>query len=255
MKNRSTSGSASEFEISERIHEEGIPLKAAEGTHLAASARFQGRARGELALTARPWSRTVAARFRGQGVDVEDLRSIAFEGVLSATGSYDPRKGPFAGYATPYIIGALTAAVAAQGKAVSIPEQVHEQSNALRKRTELKEGFGQRVNDALVWRQTGTIDSPEGAERAERIASSSVPVDQQVESTTNVAAMLGILTPRERLVIATIFELDGGLTLDPTVSHAWKSQIASQLGISAGRVTQIQDAGLARLRETLANAS
>ena len=255
MKIKSTSGSAFEFEIAERIQAEGTPLKAAEGTHLAAPDRFQGRARGELALTARPWSRTVAARFRGQGVDIEDLRSIAFEGVLSATGSYDPRKGPFAGYATPNIIGALTAAVAAQGKAVSIPEQVHEQSNALRKRTELKEGFGQRVNDASVWRQTGTIDSPEGAERAERIASSSIPVDQQVESSMNVAAMLRLLTPRELLVIATIFELDGGLTLDLTVSHAWKSQIASQLGISAGRVTQIQDAGLARLRETLADAS
>ena len=255
MKNRSTSGSAFEFKIAERIQEEGTPPKAAEGTHLAASARFQGRARGELALTARPWSRVVAARFRGQGVDIEDLRSIAFEGVLGATVTYDPRKGPFAGYATPFIIGALTSAVAAQGKAVSIPEQVHEQSNAFRNGLELKKGFGERVGDASVWERTGTIDSPDGAERAEQIASSSVPADQQVEIALNVATMLAILTPRERIVIASIFELDGGLALDPTVSHAWKSQIASRMGISAGRVTQIQDAGLARLRVALSDAS
>jgi len=119
--------------------------------------------------------------------------SVAFEGVLGATGSYNPRKGPFAGYATPFITGGLTAAVAAQGRAVSIPKQVHEQSNALRKGTELKEGFGQRVTDASIWSYTETIDSPE---RAEQIASSSVPIDRQVESSLNVAAMLRILTPR-----------------------------------------------------------
>jgi RNA polymerase sigma factor (sigma-70 family) len=254
MNTRPISGSAFEFEISERIHEEGTPLKAAEGTYLAPTARFIGKARGELALTARPWSHTLAARYRRQGADVDDLRSIAFEGVLTATGTYDPRKGPFAGYATPFILGALTAAAAAQKKAVAIPEQVYEQMNALRKGEELKKEFEARVNDASAWEHTGTIDSPDGAERVEQIPSSSVPVDQQVEINISVTAMLAILTPRERLVIATIFELDGGLTLDPTVSHAWKSQIAAQMRISAGRVTQIQDAGLARLRRYLSDA-
>jgi RNA polymerase sigma-B factor len=53
-------------------------------------------------------ARSLAARFRGRGVPVEDLAQVAAIGLIKAIDRFDPSRGTaFAGYAVPTIMGEL----------------------------------------------------------------------------------------------------------------------------------------------------
>lgn len=69
--------------------------------------RTQDSSLHEEALVVRhlPVARSVAARYAGRGVEVDDLRQAARMGLVKAARGYDPERGAFLSYAVPMATG------------------------------------------------------------------------------------------------------------------------------------------------------
>ena len=73
-------------------------------------------------------ARGIARRFRGKGVDDEDLIQVAQMAMLKAIQRYDPSKGEFRPYAAVTISGELKRLLRDRGWAVKVPRSLQERS-------------------------------------------------------------------------------------------------------------------------------
>jgi RNA polymerase sigma-B factor len=74
-----------------------------------------------------PLARMLANRYAGRGIALDDLRQVAYLGLVKAVRGYDPNRGPeFLGYAVPTIKGELRKHFRDAGWVVRPPRRVQE---------------------------------------------------------------------------------------------------------------------------------
>lgn len=91
-------------------------------------------AKGSMALLyeqIKPYLRSVAWRYRGHGVDLEDLEQEAFMALYDAAAGYDPGQGAsFVTYADRWIRQRLRRYTQANGSSLRLPHKVQDQQRA-----------------------------------------------------------------------------------------------------------------------------
>lgn len=221
-----------------------------------------------------------AKRYRGLGVDFEELVQEGTLGLIRAAEKFDPAKGyKFSTYATWWIRQAAGRAVADKGRAIRIPVHYHERLRYLREaERSLSDSLGRQPTTAeladeiaatpkevatmqRVRQSIASLDAPaKGAEEGgvgDHEAGSLVSVladsEQSEELTGVMLAQMSRqqarravqeLPEKERFVIERRYGLDGG-------AGASYREIAEESGISYQYIGAVNRRALKRLRAAL----
>ena len=232
-------------------------------------------ARAELIRANLRFAFSIAKQYQHRGLALEDLVSEANAGLLRAADKYDPEVGVnFISYAVWWIRQALSSAVTKQGHTVRVPlGRAPDLTRIARAQTALRETLGREPNDDEVAHiasldvdlvrslralslPTESFDAPVMGRRGEpsRLTLADVLEVEQAEENGGVTVALedesrraaldramGVLSPRERQVLAMYYGLDGHepMTL---------KEIGQAFGVSRERIRQLRERALARLR-------
>ncbi|HVX47689.1 MAG TPA: sigma-70 family RNA polymerase sigma factor [Mycobacteriales bacterium] len=202
----------------------------------------------------------LAARFGGRGsAPMQDLRQVAAEALVKAAHSYDPERGiPFAGYATPTILGMLKRYFRDNTWGVHVPRSMQERSLAIgRAREELSQQLQRSPTpkdlaeymklpldevisgiEAAAGYRSMPLDLPQGREPA-----TGADADPMIELAENVQALrplLADLPERDRQMLAMRFG-----------EEMTQSQIAERIGVSQMQVSRLLNQCLGQLRHRL----
>lgn len=220
--------------------------------------------------------RTVAAGYRGLGVDLDDLSQEGRLALIAAAEAFDPALGvPFANFAADRIRWACIRHLRNTGRVIRIPNHVHDEMGRLRRAIAAVEETGGRADPAglaawLDWpvgrveallpllagigsldrgptgSATGTDGGP-GSALVERIvATDSDRVDRWITVAAARSVVLRLLArcnDREREIIGRRFGLVGG----PQSLR----EVAAAIGLTKERVRQIEAEVLRRFRSML----
>jgi RNA polymerase sigma factor for flagellar operon FliA len=190
-------------------------------------------------------------RIRDMGLDLDDCAHLAFEAVLSSIERFDPDRAiPFPAFARPRIRGAIHSALAKanEARAVYSARQRAERDRLASLKRHAVEAASDEPIETLrvivVGMALGFMldDSAQG--EAMQVPSDAPSAYDSVVWAQTIGAMeakLGTLPERERLVIE--YHYRQGLRF---------AEIATLLGVSRGRISQIHSGALARLRKSLA---
>jgi RNA polymerase sigma-B factor len=85
------------------------------------------RIRGELVLSHLGSADAVARRYRGRGIDQQDLEQVARLGLVEAAARYDPGLGSFIAFAIPTMTGMIRRYFRDRGWSVKPPRSIQEQ--------------------------------------------------------------------------------------------------------------------------------
>lgn len=211
--------------------------------------------------------RSIAFRYRGRGLPLEDLVQEGAIGLLGAVEDYDPDRGTaFSTYAFWRIRAAVTHALTADGQIVRIPRPVLERRRRVaRERERLARGGREPtvanlaaatelrerdVEEALAVFPVGSLDeeTPLGHPLGETIADprSPEPAEELIASarTDALRAALARLAPRKRRIVHRHFGLAG--------KPATLVEIGTELHLSPERVRGLKDEALRDLASELA---
>lgn len=206
---------------------------------------------------------SIAARYRGMPLD--DLVQEGNIGLMRAVEKYDPSRGwRLSTYATWWITQAITRALAEQSRQIRTPVHLVERAARIRKVAdqlaaingetpsvaEIAAAMGRPA--AWVAAAVNAMIAPASLDRrdAEGIALIDVlpggdgDVGAAVaddDTAARVRALLARLTPRERLIVAQYYGLDGH---EPRTLE----EVGDAIGLTRERVRQIIAAALRRLR-------
>lgn len=202
------------------------------------------------ALVARylPWTVAVADRIHRRVYSLriprDDLRQSASVGLMEAIARFDPERGiPFAGYAVARVRGAVFNAVRQFSDVPSHVEAADDQQDRLQSIRGLSVGDELTLLDQLVDDIVGLglafLLEAEASQAEASLCPAQDYTERSLMSRRLRSAMLG-LPERSRLLIqAHYFE------------HLPFKTLASRLGVSKGRVSQLHHAALAELRRSL----
>lgn len=208
----------------------------------------------------RPYALALARRLHREGEPLDDLRQVALEALVASLQRFDcERATPFAGFATPTILGALKRHYRDQGWALRVPRSVHQMAGPAREAADRLAGAqGRQPTVAEIATELGVdpqlVLLAQTATRARRLVSLDAPppaseddrgVELGVEDSgfalaegrVALEAALVELSPRDRTVLGlSFFE---GLT---------QVQIAERFGVSQMQVSRWITSSLKRLR-------
>lgn len=214
------------------------------------------RARDRVVRELMPMAERVARRFSGPQHPIEDLTQVAGIGVLKALERFDPaREAQFSTYAHSLMTGEVQRHVR-DSRLVRIPRSIYEQvpgfQRALsRLRVELgREPHRQELADALGVSTEDVVEIMDAALTAQHVSLDAAAEENggelelgghdsefaRAEAGADLAPMLSVLTPRERMIIDLRFE--DGLS---------QSEIADGLGLSQTQVSRLIRGALAKL--------
>ena len=211
---------------------------------------------------------SIAKRYRGLGLPFMDLIQEGTVGLIRAAEKFDWRKGfKFSTYATLWIQQSIARALADKSRVVRLPvhigdrlrkldvteRQLEAQSGQSPSIEKVAEAVGIDVDEARMLRQAAAGPAslnetvgPEGdAERGELIPDKGPTPYDEVRERAEVEAVeraLESLDYRERRVLTLRFGIGG----ERVQSYP---EIARQLRVRPGRIREIEEAALRRLRD------
>lgn len=211
-------------------------------------------------------ARGIARRFRGKGVDGEDLLQVAQMAMLKAIQRYDPSKGEFRPYAAVTISGELKRLLRDRGWAVKVPRSLQERSIEVARTSE---EMSHRLNrPPEIGELAATLDIPaedvaEAIEVRQAYVSSSVDKPSETTGLTILESIedpeLSISLADERLVIeealAELPERQKRILHLRFNEDMTQSEIAGVVGISQMHVSRLLASALESLRSAIGEES
>jgi len=210
-------------------------------------------------------ARGIAQRFRGRGVELEDLEQVAFVGLMKAATNYRlDAETPFIGYAVPTIRGEIRRYFRDSAWTVRIPRRLQElQGLVSAKLPELEQELGREpsteelaaclevdeaeIEQALAARgcfNVLSLDRPaddDGLSLAEVVPDEDDVAVSRLEAVDMLQPILDDLGPRERRILELRF-----------VEGWTQSDIGAEVGVSQMQVSRLLRRTLNELRERLA---
>ncbi len=207
-------------------------------------------------------AQSIARRYRGKGVDEDDLVQVANMALLKAIQRYDPSAGSLRPYAAATISGELKRLLRDKGWSVRVPRSLQERSLEVAKAAE---SLAQRLNrppkthELAAQLDLSEEEIIEAMDARQAYASSSI--DKPAESTgltlleRLVKDDLDLLMTDDRLVVEEAVKelperqqriLDLRFNEDMT-----QTEIADQLGISQMHVSRLLASALKKLEKSI----
>ncbi|MEI8408137.1 MULTISPECIES: SigB/SigF/SigG family RNA polymerase sigma factor [unclassified Kribbella] len=208
---------------------------------------------------------SIATRFRGRGVEPEDLDQVAYLGLVKAARSYDPSTDtPFLAYAVPTIRGEVKRYFRDCSWTVRIPRRLQELQGSIaavrpqlvqdlhRDPTlqELADQIGAEVNEIeaaiaadgcfSVLSLDRPVDDDSTANLADTIADEQDTSFERTEAVAVLEPVLNELEPRERRILELRF-----------VEGHTQADIGAEIGVSQMQVSRLLRGILDRLRDRI----
>jgi RNA polymerase sigma-B factor len=238
-------------------------LEAAQATDADERARLQD----EAFLTNIGTAEAIATRYRGRGVDWDDLLQVAYVGLLKAVRGFRPEEGSsFAAYATPTISGEIKRHFRDFAWTVRPPRRIQELQGAVHGlEAELVQSLGRPATpedladalavDRVELREALTVDGcfaplsldapthPEAGATLADLMPDECDDYERVEQLQTLMPMIAALDPRERQLLILRFGRE--LT---------QAEIGAEIGVSQMQVSRLLRNALGRLRGQLVTA-
>lgn len=186
---------------------------------------------------------SIVAKYLSRGLCEEDLRAEGWIGLIRACEGYDPSRGTFANYATPWVHKAISAAIDNQVPLLHVPAHIREQIRYKSDRLKTPEAMIEAGRQALrrhVCERTlaigiagTTLDSIANDYR-------SSPLNQRLAA-HDLAALMTCLSPIE----ATVIRMHHGLDGHPEMNQR---EVAEKLGKVSQVVQVIAARAMGKLR-------
>lgn len=217
---------------------------------------------------------SVARKYVGRGLDIDDLVSEGNLGLMRAAEKFDRHKGlRFSTYAVHWIRQAILRALANTARTIRLPDNVYCQVGRGLNAIAQLEGAGLPVNTRTVAANLGV--PPEKAEQILVIAQTPISMDapvyqgddrtmaedlsdnifcspdeaaERTQETASILEAISRLESREALIIRRRYGLRGG---DEATQH----NMARELGLTYQRIQQIEKSALTKLRQLLMSSS
>jgi RNA polymerase sigma-B factor len=206
---------------------------------------------------------SIARRYRGKGVDDDDLLQVANMALIKAIQRYDPNIGDIRPYAAATISGELKRLLRDRGWSVRVPRALQERSlEVARASEELTQSLNRRPEPSELAARVQLSEAEVTEAMEARLAYMSSSIDRTDESTgTSIGDILeqedlGLQVADDRLVVEEAIDalperqrriLHLRFTEDMT-----QSEIAEEVGISQMHVSRLLSRALGTLRKTIA---
>ncbi len=212
----------------------------------------------------------IAKRYMYFGIPLLDLIEEGNLGLMKAVDKFNPKMGfRFSTYAAWWIKQSITRSIADQGKMIRVPIYMNELISKWKKTKEtMTHTLGRIPEDdeiakrmrisvskkeqILFWLSTSTssLEAPIDEEGENQVAdliqdqTVAQPDDEidQMLGRERISGLMGLMTPRERLILSMRFGLKKGKSYT-------LAEVATKMKVSRERVRQIEEAALRKLRE------
>ncbi len=234
--------------------------------HVCYAARPDAELRRQLVDEYAGYATSVAHEMHREGDPIDDLRQVAFEGLLLALDRFEPARGyPFLGFASVTIRGRVKRYFRDFGWLMRVPRRVHELSAPIRRaEEELTAKFGRSPNlEELADRvgiDVGTLIEAKEATRARSIGSlveswdgTEIDIDPRDDSDVSLEDSVDLLDLESAL--SQLDDDDRELLYGYFVEERTQSELAEMRGVSQMQISRLLQSATRRMAAHMAPVS